>query len=583
MRSAVALIAVASFMGLLAGERTPLAAGQKQESFGDSIDVRVVNVEAVVTDKSGRRVKGLGTADFRLLVDGKEMPLEYFTEVDEGRAVTAAAAETAGETAPAVASDGVVGRSILIFIDESFSIAPQRNQVLDKIGKSLERLGPEDRVAIVAFNGHQLDLLTSWTNDPQEIASTLAVARKRKSFGQFIRAQRRLLDIAMNRAASARGTGTIDMGPGLVNNFALGGTDGRGTDGRGTIESSAAVGFGDNPGWDPMDLTTPVKNVVAAACAAMRGVSPPEGRKVLLLLSGGWPLLPREILSSSLLTPISSWMQGGIGEKVYHPLTDTANLLGYTIYPVDVPGLDAGSTGADVEQEELTPITGWSSTEWERATHSSLQLLASETGGQPVFNSARLQALDRMAEDTGSYYWIGFTPSWKADDQRHEIRLEARRTGLRIRSRRGFSDLSRRTQISMKTESLLLFGDSVLMHEPPSSGLKVELGKPKRVGVSTYKVPVTLLIPAKALTLVPAEQGFTAEMTVSVGALDRWGGRSGLPQIDIRLMIPAQPEPDTILAYRTQVQMRRAGQRLVFTVRDALTGETVWDTLSYKP
>jgi len=41
--------------------------------FGETIDVRVVNVEVVVTDGSGNRVNGLKPADFHLKVDGKEV------------------------------------------------------------------------------------------------------------------------------------------------------------------------------------------------------------------------------------------------------------------------------------------------------------------------------------------------------------------------------------------------------------------------------------------------------------------------------------------------------------------------------
>ena len=53
--------------------------------FGESIDVRVVNVEAVVTDRDGNRVTGLKPGDFRLRVDGKEVPVEYFSEVHDGQ------------------------------------------------------------------------------------------------------------------------------------------------------------------------------------------------------------------------------------------------------------------------------------------------------------------------------------------------------------------------------------------------------------------------------------------------------------------------------------------------------------------
>ena len=57
--------------------------------FGEVIDVRVVNIEVVVTDK-GTRVTGLGPDDFTLTVDGREVPIEYFTEVRHGAAVSAA-------------------------------------------------------------------------------------------------------------------------------------------------------------------------------------------------------------------------------------------------------------------------------------------------------------------------------------------------------------------------------------------------------------------------------------------------------------------------------------------------------------
>lgn len=65
----------------------------------ETINVRVVNVEAVVTDASGKPVRGLSAGDFRLLVDGREVPVEYFTEVAEGTSVATKPAHA--PTAPA--------------------------------------------------------------------------------------------------------------------------------------------------------------------------------------------------------------------------------------------------------------------------------------------------------------------------------------------------------------------------------------------------------------------------------------------------------------------------------------------------
>src|SRR5947199_8818835 len=74
------------------GAQTPPA---PLPEIGAAIDVRVVNVEAVVTDRRGERIEGLQAGDFRLLVDGREVPIDYFTEVRGGQAVAGAAPEPA--------------------------------------------------------------------------------------------------------------------------------------------------------------------------------------------------------------------------------------------------------------------------------------------------------------------------------------------------------------------------------------------------------------------------------------------------------------------------------------------------------
>src|SRR5436309_13537299 len=103
-------VAAMSAMAAMTVLSLPLAAQDKEKKqpdlvqiTGETIDVRVVNVEAVVTGGSGERVRGLTAGDFRLLVDGREVPVEYFAEVEEGASVTAnkPAGLTAAPAAPA--------------------------------------------------------------------------------------------------------------------------------------------------------------------------------------------------------------------------------------------------------------------------------------------------------------------------------------------------------------------------------------------------------------------------------------------------------------------------------------------------
>lgn len=52
--------------------------------FTEVIEVRVVNIEVVVTDRDGVRVHGLEPSDFELLVDGEPVPIDFFTEIQDG-------------------------------------------------------------------------------------------------------------------------------------------------------------------------------------------------------------------------------------------------------------------------------------------------------------------------------------------------------------------------------------------------------------------------------------------------------------------------------------------------------------------
>lgn len=470
----------------------PVSAQTAPEEFAESIDVRVVNVEAVVTDRKGERVRGLQPEDFQLLVDGKEVPIEFFTEIVEGTAMSTPGSDGA-EPPVAAAGPEAVGRSVLVFVDDKFTVAPQRNRVLKRVEESLAKLSDRDRVAVVAYNGGNLDLLTGWTADREEIAAALAKARERPTYGLHLRVR---------------------------------------------------------------DALIPVSQTALAVAAAMRALPAPEGRKVMLLLSGGWP--------------------GYCG-----PIVETANLLGYTLYPVDVPGLQT-IPGVEALIATPPPITGLQSSNGEMDNHYTLEVLAGETGGRSSLNSNRMAALERMVEDTASYYWLGFTPEWRADDRRHEIELKVRRPGLRVRNRSGFSDLSRQTETAMNVEGLLMFG-AASHPDLAAKKIRIDLGEPRRAGWSTDEIPVTLTIPTDALTVVPVVEGYAIDATLALGALDPWGARAEMPKTPLRFLSHQEPRPGDVVRFQTTLRLRRRPQNVIFTVRDNLSGEMLWTNLGYKP
>ena len=572
----------------------PRAAAAGDPVFGEEIDVRVVNLEVVVTDRQGNRVKDLSPKDFRLRIDRKPVPIDYFTEVSEGTAVapTPAAAIAPGAPAageqpaaglPSVEPGEVVGTQYLVFVDDFFSIARQRDDVLTALKRDLGRLGPADRMSIVAWEGSRLTRLADWTGSHTELAQALDRAMARPSRGadrrmdhvNFIESQQLLKGGAEDTASLLAGAGGM-------------------------------VREGLNPGLSPLELAygemlaRQVQGAVTGVVGAMRGAAAPAGRKVLLLLSGGWPYSIASYVRGKNSVPLSRELPDG--EKLLQPLTRAANLLGYTVYPIDVPGI--GSVAADAshsyfedEQQESmvrgvgammkkSPLGDTATTKAsanpapqpssltdlgnieEQEIEGSLQFIAQGTGGKPILNSNRVLALASAAEDTRSYYWLGFTPSWKHDDKSHDVRIEVLRPGLKVRSRDSFVDLSPRAQVAMKVESALMFGSV-----PGAEPLGVRLGTPVRSRRQGLEIPVSLAIPTSALTAVPIDGKYTAEVQLRFAASDDRGNQSDIPGLRIRLASSKPPADGQYVRYDTKITLKGKARHLVAAVYDPLSGK----------
>ncbi len=498
--------------------------------FGESIDVRVVNVEAVVTDGKSQRVPGLTAADFRLLVDGREVPIDYFTEVAAGQA--AAAKTPAAAAAPAtLATPGEpVGTNFLVYIDDQYSIVAKRNLVLDKLRADLGRLGPHDKMTVLSFDGHRLTRLTDWTGDRKALETVIAAAEDRPSFG--------LLQLAEMRSEEGD---------------------------RQLIQASGGDG-------DVLSMNWGIGAGIRAVVAAMRGTAAPPGRKVMLFLNSGWgiPDLPQPGpgASSAVDLPESS--------RIFAPVFETANLLGYTLYTVEVPGVLALSSWNDVTATGPTSHDFITSS-FGRSLHENLEVMARQTGGKAILNSAWQDAFERVATDTSSYYWLGFTPQWQADGSRHKISLEVRRAGLAVRTRSGFSDLSRETEAQVQAESLLLYG--LPRDEHP---LGVTAGVLRRVSFLRRELPVTVEVPADALSPQVAEGSWTMVGTLSIAILDRSGDDPHWRTQPVRLKSKGIPPAGATTSVQTVLNLPLSTRKVVFAVGGEHGEVRAWKLLDLK-
>lgn len=497
------------------------------ETFSGSIDVRVVNVEAVVTDRGGRRVSGLTAKDFRLRVDGREMPIDSFAEVGrEKGAPVAAGAGPAGTAGLPETAAPLQGRSLVVFIDESFAVKTHRDIVLKKLATQLGQLEATDRVAVVAFDGDRMAVLCDLTSDREALAAVLAKAQLRPANGvAAVGSRRRAQDDADFLAAVEDALGE--------------GPDDPGVNGAAKPSGMPILSLMDPPTSGRM------ARIPTAVTATLRAFANAPGRKMMLLLAGGWPTL-----------------------SVAVPVISEANRLGYTLYPVDVPGVDTTfvANDAGAAKPRSAPMMKDS---WESNAEYTLEVLARATGGKAAIDSARLDALPRALEDSRSYYWLSFSPQWAGDDRSHTLELVVDRPGLKVRSRRSFVDLSAATRASLTSQDSTFLGGDL-----NAKRLTVLVGPPAAPSRRGQQVPFLLTIPLTEFA-AGLEGENAADLVLTVQTEDDGGARTAFHDTPVHVV--ADPKaPGSIAHFKVTLPLARHPQRLIFTLREAASGTVLW-------
>ena len=290
------LLAALPLIVAVARAQPPAAGG------GETIDVRVVDVDARVTDARGEPVRGLSRDDFRLLVDGRPVRIEYFAEVDEVAAGGNATSAGSAGNAPAPASER--GGSFLVLIDDSLAVGSYRDAVLDGIERSLAAWRPVDQMAVVEFDGRKADVLSTWSSDGARLTAALERARRHHADGAMVLAHQQSVanDAALaGQASSDDGAKYAALTP---------------------EEVSSIVAPLTSPARD-VQTRSSVDEGTTAFAGVLRALETPPGHKAVLLVSAG----------SAMAS----------GSQLVAPLVAAAEELGYALYPVDASVSTPGS------------------------------------------------------------------------------------------------------------------------------------------------------------------------------------------------------------------------------------------------
>src|SRR5436305_1639493 len=122
------------------------AYAQQPPGYGETIEVRVVNLDVIVNDRDGNPVTGLTRDDFEIFENGKRKEISNFLEIDD----RAPAAANAAAATPAAHAEH---RALIFFIDNTSLHPFNRNRVIASMKDFVERtMRAGDMAAIVTCN-----------------------------------------------------------------------------------------------------------------------------------------------------------------------------------------------------------------------------------------------------------------------------------------------------------------------------------------------------------------------------------------------------------------------------------------------
>lgn len=437
----------------------PVRVGSQNPEDTVRVGIAAVQVEAIVTDKSGRRINGLTAADFRLIDEGASQELHFFlasegTHANVGGKRERTQSDGAGVTTSGASNSPLVkpflGRYVALVFDD-LNISPEnflrsRRALTEYINN---KLSDYDLVALVATAG-SLGSLQQFTNDKQRILT--AVDRIASQSGHSERYRDRLFRITPAEAVR------IDAGDEAILNSVA----------RRVSTESFADSTSSGSVFDPAAGRASVRDAdtesvknrirgVARSIVAQAGADTRNLLNTLRNLFQGMADLPgRKIV---VITTESFATLGGSTDDVSNQLIQLIELArksGVSVYALDAGGLRTQSTsateyitGTGLQQRTTTSTSSY--TEFENL--GAARTLIAGTGGTFIGNTNDLAAgLDRALEDSSNYYVLGFRPS-NLDNKFHRLNVTIKdRPDLIVRTRRGYLAINQETVRGTNTE-----------------------------------------------------------------------------------------------------------------------------------
>jgi VWFA-related protein len=500
--TSIVLVAALTAGPLAAQQKNPPAA--ETPKLTESIDVRVIGIDVVVTDKKGNSVTGLTRDDFRIFENGVEKPISNFYEIEGKTAAQAVVVPTPGVPAPPKEEiNEQLRRRIILYID-NLSLAPfNRNRVFKQMKDFVkDAMRPGDEAMVATYN-RSLKVRAPFTRDAIQIQQTLDAIAGESALGTANRSEFKDVTSRINDAQ--------------------------------TYEDATATARAYAQSVEH-DLRQSVESI-SGLLTTLAGV---EGKKILVLTTEGFQIQPgREAFT--LIDEVArekGWQSSSMLEAMAYnsnslieSIARTANANSITIYPIHAGGLAAGNEGMTADNQQATSYNVTSAAA--SNTTESLQLMAEMTGGLVTARTNNFAgAFKNIIRDLDSYYSLGYRAGTERVDRQRELEVRVKNRNLRVRNRQTFVEKSTFQEMSDRVIANLLYKTKA-----NDLGIHVKVDSPVPAN-DLFRVPVEIHIPIDNLTLLQQGEAYMGGFSIYVVVGNKDGDMSDVARKSHQITIP---------------------------------------------
>jgi VWFA-related protein len=486
--------------------------------FGEVVEVRVTNVDAIVTDKNGNPVQGLTRDDFEVYEDGVRRDITHFAEIAHTRGNangTPAASSPQGEDTRR--------RLITVLIDLGSLEPENRTAVLPQLQNFLTTNMRRGDAAAIFTWGNSLTVELQPTSDPAAIANAInkvaAYTPKRTDWWRD-ELQFNIESLLYNSDAHRGERADRGEGPEFVQAIAIA---------RRSAERAVA---------EMRQKAEAMKSILAT----LRGE---EGRKVLVLLTQSLSTNPAEEAFYFLSTYRSKFKDGTSlrpeqeARKYAMPnlaaeVAAAANSAGVTLYPIHTAGkfteigdVEANKGGTHIGVFSQPPRLLREAPTFTDPRLLTLSAVSNETGGRAIAGSGNWKgAFDAVSTELNTYYSIAYSANGAREDRIREIEVRPKNKAYRVRTRRSLVEQTVATAMKEMVGAHLF--------QPGATndlGVKATVGTATAAGENLIH-PLTITIPTAKLMLVPEGTDLVGKLLIFVSFLRADGAVSSVgPQV----------------------------------------------------